>query len=126
PVFCYDESKYDPENPKEGLFQGYFLLRVYRHIFSGPSSALAKKDKGRNSRGQKNGLPAPTPETIGYAAIMARWALSASPSFGEDEPNFRSDDFYYNILELLDEEAPTQTCDDEFDKSWADATLSWW
>ena len=59
PVFCYDKSKYDPENPKQGLFQGYFLLRVYRHIFSGPSSALKKKDKGRNS-GQKNCLLAHT------------------------------------------------------------------
>ena len=26
PVFCYDKSKYDPENPKQRLFQGYFLL----------------------------------------------------------------------------------------------------
>ena len=70
PVFCYDKSKYDPENPKQGLFQGYFLLHIYWHIFSGPSSALKKKDKGRNSHGQKNCLLVPTPETIGYAAII--------------------------------------------------------
>ncbi|KAF8321449.1 hypothetical protein F5887DRAFT_899522, partial [Amanita rubescens] len=127
PVFCYDESKYDPENPKQGLLQGHFLLRVYRHVFSGPSSALQNKTKGRSSRGQKNSrLPAPTPETIGYAAILARWALSASPLFGEEDINFRLDDFYYCILELLDEEAPTRQPNEEFDKSWAEATLAWW
>jgi len=142
PVFCYEESKYDPENPKQGLLQGHLLLRVYHHVFSGPSSALQSKTKGWSSRGQKNSrLPAPTPETIGYAAILvricnifnhlpnlheARWALSASPSFGDEDIKFRLDDFYYCILELLDEEAPTHHPNKEFDRSWAEATLTQW
>ena len=50
--------------------QGYFFLHIYRHIFSGPSSTLKKKDKGWNSCGQKNCLLVPTPETIGYAEII--------------------------------------------------------
>ena len=72
PIFCYDESKYDPQNPKQGLLQGHFLLRVYRHIFTGPSSAFEKKTKGRLPHGVLNGLTKPTPETIGYAAIIVR------------------------------------------------------
>jgi len=54
------------------------------------------------------------------------WALSSSESFSDDDPNFHSDDFYYNIIELLDEEAPTRNHAEEFDKSWAETTLSWW
>lgn len=72
PVFCYDESKFDPMNPKQGLFQGYLLLRVYRHIFTGPSSVFSTKYKGRLPRGPLNGLSEPTPATIGYAAIIVR------------------------------------------------------
>ena len=36
PIFCYDELKYDLSNPKQGLLQGYLLLCVYCHIFTGP------------------------------------------------------------------------------------------
>lgn len=57
-------------------------------------------------------------------SIETRWALSSSTSFGEDEQNFRLDDFYYDILELLDEEAPMRN--EKFDRAWADATLAWW
>ncbi len=72
PIFCYDESKYDPQNPKQGLLQGHFLLCVYCHIFTGPSSTFEKKTKGQLPCGALNGLSKPTPEMIGYAAIIVR------------------------------------------------------
>ena len=72
PVFCYDESKYDPRKPKQGLLQGYLLLRIYCHIFTGPRSALGGKSKGRRARGALNNLTKPTAETISYAAIVVR------------------------------------------------------
>lgn len=54
----------------------------------------------------------------------ARWALSSSPSLGDEDHDFRLDDFYYDIMELLDEEAPVQS--EEMDRAWADETLAWW
>lgn len=72
PVFCYDESKFDSGNPKQGLLQGKLLLRVYRHIFTGRSSVYGGKPKGRSARGVLNGLTEPTPETIAYAAVIVR------------------------------------------------------
>ena len=70
PVFCYDESKYDPSNPNKGLLKGYVLLCVYRHIFTGPRTALGGKPTGRRAHGALNNLTKPTPKTIGYAAIV--------------------------------------------------------
>ena len=143
PAFCYDESmEFDSENPKHGLLQGELLLRVYRHIFSGPTSTLGGKPRGGQcARGVSNGLTQPTPEMIAYVTMMvcicymygllvtypaeARWALSSSKSLGDDDDQgFRLDDFYYKIIELLDEEAPMRR--EKFDKTWAEATLAWW
>ena len=69
-VFCYDESKYDLSKLKQGLLQGYLLLRIYCHIFTGLQSALGGKSKGWHARGALNNLTKPTAEMISYAAIM--------------------------------------------------------
>ena len=38
PSFLYDiETAYDEENEDIGLFHGFLLVRVYRHIFTGPT-----------------------------------------------------------------------------------------
>ncbi|KIL66690.1 hypothetical protein M378DRAFT_74929 [Amanita muscaria Koide BX008] len=52
PSFLYDETiPYDPHNKDEGLLQGHVLIRAYRHIITGPKTAL-KPDliKAKNSR----------------------------------------------------------------------------
>lgn len=44
PSFVYDkDTLYDKDNDSEdlGLFRGYLLVGVYRHIFTGPSSATS-------------------------------------------------------------------------------------
>ena len=41
PSFLYEtDTLYDKDNEDLGLFRGYLLVRVYRHIFTGPSSAM--------------------------------------------------------------------------------------
>lgn len=72
PVFCYNESKYDPTDPLKGLFEGPLLLRYWRHIFTGPASVDGGRSHGRLPRGVLNGLSKPTPQTIAYAAVLAR------------------------------------------------------
>ena len=75
PVCLYDESKYDTTlaDPQLGLLRSPLLLKVYRHIFTGPSSAQkGKATGGKTSRGLANHLDSPTPQTIAYAAIMVR------------------------------------------------------
>ncbi|OSX55705.1 hypothetical protein POSPLADRAFT_1040101 [Postia placenta MAD-698-R-SB12] len=44
PSFVYDEKSYDPHNILKGLFRGFFLVRVFRHIFTGPRTALKVTD----------------------------------------------------------------------------------
>ena len=63
PTFLYDhEVPYDPDNKDNGLCRGFVLVRVsprslrlftfsrllqtYRHIFTGPSSALGSHRRG--------------------------------------------------------------------------------
>ncbi|KAG2119322.1 hypothetical protein DEU56DRAFT_697551, partial [Suillus clintonianus] len=44
PAFAYEGDlpgqDFDPLNMQDGLFKGYLMRRVFRHIFKGPSSAL--------------------------------------------------------------------------------------
>ena len=80
PMFLYDEAKYDRNNIYSGLFQGYLLLRFYRHVLTGPSSWKSGVPSGRKpGRGIANRLEAPTPRTIAYVAIMVCFSSSLVP-----------------------------------------------
>ncbi|KIL55570.1 hypothetical protein M378DRAFT_28536, partial [Amanita muscaria Koide BX008] len=52
PSFLYDEDiPYDPHNKDAGLLKGHVLIRAYRHIITGPRTALNPDlIKAKNSR----------------------------------------------------------------------------
>ncbi|KAF8874233.1 hypothetical protein BD779DRAFT_1678822 [Infundibulicybe gibba] len=116
--WMYDTDMYDPEEIDRGLLRGYFLLRVYRHIFTGPATATSLKHPGsKKSKGIIHHLAYPTPRTIAYAAIQARLALSAAPKWGIVDSDFNLETLFFTIVDLFE--------DDPKDE-WAVSMLEWW
>jgi len=77
PSFLYDtETAYDEENEDIGLFRGFLLVRVYRHIFTGPSSAMNPTAKVNKSKARKFRLTEVTGRTIAYACVQVRDCVS--------------------------------------------------
>ncbi|KAG2055269.1 hypothetical protein BDR06DRAFT_882669 [Suillus hirtellus] len=64
PAYLYDESMLDPTRKNRGCLRGYYLKhQVFRHIFTGPSSAIsATAHKGTKApKGQIHGMTSPLP-----------------------------------------------------------------
>jgi hypothetical protein len=75
--FLYEsETVYDQENEDLGLFRGFLLVRVYRHIFTGPSSAMNPTAKVNKSKARKFKLTEITGRTIAYASVQVRDCFS--------------------------------------------------
>jgi hypothetical protein len=71
PSFLYEKDMlYDEDNDDLGLFRGYLLIRVYRHIFTGPSSAMDPMAKVNKSKTRKFKLTEVTGKTIAYASVQ--------------------------------------------------------
>jgi hypothetical protein len=73
PSFLYESDWiYDEENEDSGLFRGFLLVRVYRHIFTGPLSAVNPKMKSNKFKAKKFKLTMVTGRTIAYACVQVR------------------------------------------------------
>ena len=71
PSFLYKtDMLYDKDNEDLGLFCGYLLVCVYRHIFTGPSSAMNLMAKVNKSKVRKFKLTKVTGRTIAYASVQ--------------------------------------------------------
>lgn len=78
PSFLYDtETAYDEENEDIGLFRGFLLIRVYRHIFTGPSSVMNPTARVNKSKAKKFRLTEVNGRTIAYACVQVRECLSS-------------------------------------------------
>jgi hypothetical protein len=76
PSFLYEtETAYDEENEDIGLFRGFLLVRVFRHIFTGPTSAMEPKTKVNKSKAKKFRLTKVTGRMIAYASIQVRFLI---------------------------------------------------
>jgi len=79
PSFLYpSETAYDEDNEDIGLFQRFLLVRVYRHIFTSPSSAIDATAKANKSKAKKFKLTEVSRRTITYASVQVR---GRHPSF---------------------------------------------
>ncbi|KAH7884198.1 hypothetical protein F5I97DRAFT_2047764 [Phlebopus sp. FC_14] len=101
PAFLWEDNgkNYNPENMFDGLFRGYLLERVIRHIFTGPSTSL-----GEGSRS--------TP----YACVQARHGISSTNRWSEVDGLFNNRDMYYTITDILE---------DYPDHDWSTAILKY-
>jgi len=155
PAFLYDaEEEFDPDARETGLLRSETLLRVstttciylcaaqdyfqvYRHIFTGPSTAAT----GESSKATKackakiHHLTKPTPKTIAYAAAMvgpstrlctanalsiqARFMMSSVETWNKRDGKFNLERFWHNIVQLFE-------CAEQYGvERWANETLNW-
>ncbi|KAG2738322.1 hypothetical protein P692DRAFT_20758989 [Suillus brevipes Sb2] len=122
PVFLWagnpPGSRYDENTMNEGLFQGYFLERIMRHIFTGPSTALGDDSRAtRSCNASLHDMTTVEAEHIAYACIQARFAISNKNKWGEADGEFNNRAFYYNIIDFI------RDCEDQ---DWAQGLLKWW
>ncbi|EED83513.1 predicted protein [Postia placenta Mad-698-R] len=120
PSFVYDEKSYDPHNILKGLFRGFFLVRVFRHIFTGPRTALKVTDgpiSGKPWNAQILGMLSVTKYSIAYAAVQARQLLNSQEEWSVEDAHFNAEHFFYTILAIFDDAAHS---------TWYEETIDWW
>ncbi|KAF7372526.1 hypothetical protein MVEN_00114700 [Mycena venus] len=116
PSCFYAEGAFDPADPEKGLFRSQFILRVLRHIWTAPASAMngaSKIPKVCNARA--HGQYKVIPEMLAYACRQARTTISVS-DWTPKEGSYNYETMFNNIV-LLFEADPTDP--------WAIETLEW-
>ncbi|KAG2337401.1 hypothetical protein BDR05DRAFT_848097, partial [Suillus weaverae] len=109
---------YDEDSMTDGLFKGYFLVRIMCHIFTGPSTALGEDSCATHScNASLHDMTTVQPEHIAYACIQARFGISSKNKWAEVDGKFSYREFYQNIIDFLRE------CED---KDWVSSLLKWW
>ncbi|KAI5994684.1 hypothetical protein EDD15DRAFT_2366207 [Pisolithus albus] len=100
----------DDDNEYEDLFQGYYLERVMRHIFTGPSTALGEVSQStRPPNAILHQMTTIEAEHIAYGCLQTKWT--------EMDGTFNYRTFYYNIVDII-RESP--------DKEWVEQLKKWW
>ncbi|KZP19906.1 hypothetical protein FIBSPDRAFT_954973 [Athelia psychrophila] len=119
-TFLYnEEEEYDAENPAQGLFRGYLLIRVAKHIFTGPSSASkSKAGAGKSTRASNakiHGMKRFTARTIAYVVVQTWFALSSMEAWDAEAEGF-------SLLELFN--LTVEQFEDGPQSEWAVSTLA--
>ncbi|KAF7335684.1 GLOBIN domain-containing protein [Mycena venus] len=111
PSCFYADGAYDSNDPQAGLFRSLFLLRVARHLWTAPSSAMDGAERIKAiCVARAHGQYRFTKEMLGYGRTM----LSTSDWTSRDG-KYNYEDLFDNVLELFED--PTDT--------WAIETLGW-
>ncbi|PPQ73254.1 hypothetical protein CVT24_009969 [Panaeolus cyanescens] len=101
PAFIWKEGEHDPEDWEHKMFQSPLLLRVFKHLFTSPSSALSNEvgaSKSSRSQARIHGMKSVTLPSIAYTCAMVRYALSVVDDFRNDDKIFKIKDFYRFLL----------------------------
>ncbi|KAG1764281.1 hypothetical protein EV702DRAFT_1205055 [Suillus placidus] len=120
PAFLYlgntAGEDFDLEDIIEGLFRGYLLERVTKHIFTSLSSALkAGVSSGtRTCNAKLHGMKEVGAEHITYAVVQACFAISSLEKWKDHDSLFYYTDFYTRIVNLIQGRK---------DKGWVDSLL---
>ncbi|KIM55821.1 hypothetical protein SCLCIDRAFT_133886, partial [Scleroderma citrinum Foug A] len=138
PTFLYENGRYNPNCPSNGLFNSMLLVRAFNHIFTSPTSAL-KMNVGNDEtrlplkKRQKYdewqtcchvaslvGMKSVCPRAIAYIAVQLRFALSSCGSWWIIDGEFNYNDFYNNILDFFENAETTG------EKKVIQDLLLWW
>ncbi|KAG6906158.1 hypothetical protein DXG01_015548 [Tephrocybe rancida] len=104
PLFLYENSKYDPEKPWDGLLKGKILITAFKHVFIAPSSVDSADDvaaKGGNA--QINGMKHVTKASLVYIATQVRFALSSASTWSRTDKDTDSETFYNSLITTLED-----------------------
>ncbi|OBZ76834.1 hypothetical protein A0H81_02943 [Grifola frondosa] len=119
PTFLYADGQFDLNNMDTGLCMGEYLVRCFRHVYTGKRTAMSAPTwmakGGRKPISELNGMTTVTPRSIAYIAVLvSRFILNDQDGWSANDNKFIGADFYKNIINLFD------------DAEWAAATLRWW
>ncbi|KAJ7227161.1 hypothetical protein GGX14DRAFT_555744 [Mycena pura] len=122
PSAFYEEGSFDPEDEANGLFRGYLMERVMRHIWTSPDSAFVAFRKGlrKDCNANLHRQYVVTPEMVGYVACQVRTMLS-NEDWREIDGEFDYEELFKLVVQLLrpDEATPARV------RQWAEDTLNW-
>ncbi|KAG1798006.1 hypothetical protein EV424DRAFT_1648295 [Suillus variegatus] len=124
PSMFYDMSLYDPKNKKKGFLRSRVVIQAWRHIFTGPMSALSKDNIGRSSKpgkGKMHHLAEPGIRNIMYAACQMYFAASNAESWTPAIGAMDLGDLYYRAIDIVHDNAEQQWVKDLM-KFWKDET----
>ncbi|OBZ76631.1 hypothetical protein A0H81_03837 [Grifola frondosa] len=118
PSFMYPEDGYKKGRSDYGLCRGPFLIRCFRHIFTGKRNATVFACVGLKGGprpvAELNKMSEVTPENIGYVAVLACFILNDQDAWQVDDNKFNSADFYNSLIHLF------------LNAEWRASTLKWW
>ncbi|KAI0695832.1 hypothetical protein BC835DRAFT_1414655 [Cytidiella melzeri] len=125
PSFLWDDDEgSDCEMFDEGLLRGPLLLKVFRHLFTGKSSAVqpnfASASVGRSRLIKVHKVRRVEPGMIAWAAVMARFSLSSVSTWKIKDGAFSLQDMWDTIIRLFDSDLELGN------PEWARDTLRWW
>ncbi|KAG1839966.1 hypothetical protein DFJ58DRAFT_845501 [Suillus subalutaceus] len=107
---------FNPMNVQDGLFEGFLVECVMKHVLTSPSSALAGDDfhVSNSCNAVIHRMMMAEAENIAYAAVQARSAITSRDKWTTEDSKFSYRKFYYRIIDVI-HNLP--------DKAWATATL---
>ncbi|KAG6906178.1 hypothetical protein DXG01_015411 [Tephrocybe rancida] len=117
PMFLFEDSRYDPDDPWKGLFRSHLLVTAYKYIFTSPSSVDKEPKATKSGNARIHGMTQVTLASIAYVATQVRFALSSMSTFSRTDCVLDSERFYLSILELFDDVDEQQEVND---------LVSWW
>ncbi|KAG2119873.1 uncharacterized protein F5147DRAFT_647738 [Suillus discolor] len=123
PSFLYAaDAIYNSEDPNIGLFRGHAGIRAFQHLYLGPAAAGSEEhndDDSKHGRSKSKatmyGLTKVTPQAWAWAMCAVWFLLSACNSYKVCIGSFNLEDFFFAILETLDDP----------EDPWAVETMAW-
>ncbi|KAG1857769.1 hypothetical protein F4604DRAFT_1931249 [Suillus subluteus] len=120
PSMFYDMSLYDPKNKKKGFLQSRVVIQAWRHIFTGPMSALSKDNIGCSSKpgkGKMHHLAEPGIRNIMYATCQMYFTASNAESWTPVIRAMDLGDLYYRAVDIIQDNA---------DQQWVKDLMEFW
>ncbi|OBZ73011.1 hypothetical protein A0H81_06633 [Grifola frondosa] len=98
PTFLYADGQFDLNNMDAGLCMGEYLVRCFRHVYTGKRTAMSAPTwmakGGRKPISELNGMTTVTPRSIAYIAVLARFILNDQDGWSANDNKFIGADFY--------------------------------
>ncbi|KAI0743683.1 hypothetical protein C8Q80DRAFT_1272335 [Daedaleopsis nitida] len=110
PSFLFQEQvvgHYDENKPSKGAFKSRMLVDIYRHLITGPTSALAapgKPGKGCSTLSRKWHLTMVMPEYLVYVASLVDFLLSDEGDWTGSDPGGAKQTMYKDMTMFVNVE----------------------
>ncbi|KAK7686407.1 hypothetical protein QCA50_010631 [Cerrena zonata] len=118
PSYLYDQDDCNPQDILKGLLRGPFLVKCFRHVFTGKQSACKTSNgpsDSTRSLAKSNRMACVQSYHIVYVGILARFLLNSQKTWKTEDEKFDMTEYHNVLLELFAE-----------NKTWAEETLEWW